>query len=263
VYQQHTQWYEFLPLAEFSYNNSRHTSTTFSPFQALYGFNPITPPNLISHIAPTTNWIDNINDIHALVNEQLKIAKTLQSHYANRKRIDRQFQVGDKVMLSTSHLKLRNQPSSKFRQRFIGPYAITKVISPVSYELQLPGTLSRIHPVFHISKLIATNVPEAPMDITPAAVEEANEFQVDSILEYKIDAFPTRYRQGPCLLFKVRWALPYTSQDDSWEPLVLLKNVDALQLFIRTNLMFQQEILTPEYKELHQRYPARFPLKFE
>ena len=114
-----------------------------------------------------------------------------------------------------------------------------------------------------MSKLIATNVPEAPMDITPAAVEEANEFQVYSILEYKIDNFPPRYRQGPCLLFKVRWALPYTSQDDSWEPFVLLKNVDALQLFIQTNLMFQQDILTPKYKELHQRYPARFPLRFD
>ena len=100
------------------------------------------------------------------------------------------------------------------------------------------------------------------MDITPADVEEANEFQVDSILEYKIDNFPPRRRQGPCLPFKVRWALPYTSQDDSWEPFVLLKKVDALQMFIRTNRTFQQEILTSEYKELHRRYPARFPLQF-
>ncbi len=217
---------------------------------------------MISNTIPSNNWIANINDIHALVNEQLKIAKTLQSHYADRNRADHQFKVGDKVMLSTTHLKLRNQPSNKLRQRFIGPYPITKVISPISYELQLPGTLNRIHPVFHVSKLIATNVPEAPMDITPAALEEANEFQVESILEYKIDKFPLRYRHGPCLLFKVRWALPYTSQDDSWEPLVLLKNVDALQRFIRTNKTFQQEILTSKYKELHQRYPARFPLQF-
>ena len=182
--------------------------------------------------------------------EQLKIAKTLQSYYSDLNRVDRQFKVGDKVTICTSHLKLRNQPSNKLRQRFIGPYPITKVLSPVSYELQLPGTLNRIHPVFHISKLIATNVPEAPMDITPAALEEDNEFQVESILEYKIDKFPLRYRRGPCLLFKVRWALPYTSQDDSWEPFVLLKNVDALQIFIRTNRTFQQDILTSEYKEL-------------
>ncbi len=100
------------------------------------------------------------------------------------------------------------------------------------------------------------------MDITLAALEEANEFQVDSIMEHKIDKFPLRYRQGPRLFFKVRWALPYISQDDSWEPFVLLKNVDALQIFVRTNVMFQQEILTPEYKELHQRCPARFPLQF-
>ena len=69
------------------------------------------------------------------------------------------------------------------------------------------------------------------MDITSAALEEANEFQVESILDCKVDTFPLRYKRGPCLLFKVRWALPYASQYDSWEPLVLLKNVDALQKY--------------------------------
>ncbi len=101
------------------------------------------------------------------------------------------------------------------------------------------------------------------MDVTPSPFEEANEFQVDSSLDYKVDVFPIRYRRGPCLLFKVRWAPPYTPQYDSWEPLVLLKNVDALQIFTQTNQMFQQYILTPEYQTLHQQYPARFPSRFE
>ena len=73
------------------------------------------PPNLISNATTSNNWIDNINDIHALVKEQLKLAKTLQSHYADRNRVDQHFKVCDKVMLSTTHLKLRNQPSNKLR----------------------------------------------------------------------------------------------------------------------------------------------------
>ena len=222
VYKQHNQWYDFLPLAEFSYNNSRHTSTTFSPFEAIYGFKPISPPLLATNKLQNSNeWFPRINEIHDLIVEQLKIAKTLQSHYKNRTHIDHQFKVGDKVMIETNHLTIRNQPTRKLRQRFIGPYPITKVISLVACEIFLPGTL-RIHPVFHISKLIATNIPEAPIGITPTSQDTTEEYQVDSILDFKTDILPSQYRKGPCLLFKVRWSLPYTSQYDSWEPLVLL-----------------------------------------
>ncbi len=79
VYKQHNQWYDFLPLGEFSYNNSRHTSTAFSPFEAIYGFKPITPPLLTTNKLQNPNeWLPRINEIHDLIVEQLKIAKTLQ-----------------------------------------------------------------------------------------------------------------------------------------------------------------------------------------
>ena len=53
-------------------------------------------------------------------------------------------------MLDTSNLVIRNQLNKKFKQRYLGPYPIVKVISLVSYELQLPRTM-QIHPVFHVS----------------------------------------------------------------------------------------------------------------
>jgi hypothetical protein len=247
VHKQHSDWLDYLPLAEFSYNNSKHSSTSFSPFEALYGFSPITPPTLLnSHLSTPSNLIEHIHDIHSFIVEQLKNAKTLQSHYANRKRINKQFSLGDKVMLDTSNINIRNQPNKKFKQRFLGPYPIVKVISPVSYELQLPGSM-QIHPVFHISKLKETVNPTSPIDIVPASDDSKNEYQVDCILDYKVDICPTRYRKGPCLLFLVRWALPYTSLDDSWEPYILLKNVDALNSFVKTNGAFQTFIRSQEY----------------
>ena len=33
-------WYSKLPLAEFTYNNSSHSTIGMSPFRALYGYNP-------------------------------------------------------------------------------------------------------------------------------------------------------------------------------------------------------------------------------
>ena len=84
----------------------------FTPFEALHGFTPITPPALIlPHNVTPTNWIERVNDIL----EQLKAYKILQSHYANRTRIDKQFNVGDKIMLDTMNLYIRNQPTYKFK----------------------------------------------------------------------------------------------------------------------------------------------------
>ena len=33
-------WVELLPLAEFAYNNSRHTATRMTPFFANFGYHP-------------------------------------------------------------------------------------------------------------------------------------------------------------------------------------------------------------------------------
>jgi hypothetical protein len=228
----------------------------------MYGFNPITPPTLaIPHNPNTIDWIRRINDIHIFIVEQLKTAKVLQSHYANKRRVDRTFNVGQMVMLDTTNLTIRNQLTTKFKQRFIGPYPITKVISPTSYELQLPGTMN-IHPIFHISKLKLSNNPTAPMDIVPTMNEITEEYQVQKVLDFKVDVCPSKYKRGPCLLFLVRWSPPYTSHDDSWEPHILLKNVDALHEFVRTNSRFKEFMKSQEYIELTRRYKARFPTTF-
>ena len=35
-------WEDCLPLVEFAYNRSVHSSTKYSPFKIVYGFNPLT-----------------------------------------------------------------------------------------------------------------------------------------------------------------------------------------------------------------------------
>jgi hypothetical protein len=37
-----------LPFVEFAYNRIVHSTTSFSSFEIVYGFNPLTPMNLIS-----------------------------------------------------------------------------------------------------------------------------------------------------------------------------------------------------------------------
>jgi len=40
-------WEDCLPFIEFAYNRSVHSTTEFSPFEIVYGFNPLTPIDLI------------------------------------------------------------------------------------------------------------------------------------------------------------------------------------------------------------------------
>ena len=61
------------------------------------------------------------------------------------------FEANDKVWLEARNLE-RNILDPKFAPKWEGPFTITKVLSPLSYELKLP-TLWKIHPVFHASLL--------------------------------------------------------------------------------------------------------------
>ena len=43
----HKSWDEYLSHIEFAYNRVVHKTTNISPFEVVYGFNPLTPLNLL------------------------------------------------------------------------------------------------------------------------------------------------------------------------------------------------------------------------
>jgi hypothetical protein len=78
------------------------------------------------------------------------LLKLNKKHYTDRlSSAPKQFNVGEKVMLNTQNLKLLNQPSKKFRSRYIGPYKIIDKISSQAYKLDLPSNM-KVHHVFNI-----------------------------------------------------------------------------------------------------------------
>ena len=56
-------------------------------------------------------------------------------------------EMGQEVWLDAQNIKTK-APSKKFEQKHLGPFIITKKISLVTYQLQLPAHMN-IHPVFH------------------------------------------------------------------------------------------------------------------
>ena len=151
-------WNEYLPLAEFTYNNSYYSSIEMSPYEALYGKQCRTPlcwnetgerKLLGLEIVQTT--VDKVNVIRA----RLKAAQDRQKSYADKRRKDLEFEVEDRVFLKLSPWKgvVRFRKRGKLSPHYIGPFEIVERIGPVAYRLDLPVELSRVHNVFHISML--------------------------------------------------------------------------------------------------------------
>ncbi|GJS03429.1 hypothetical protein Tco_0319937 [Tanacetum coccineum] len=78
-----------------------------------------------------------------------------QKSYADLKRKPMDFRVGDKVMLKFSPWKgvVRFGKRGKLNPRYVGPFKVLEKVRSISYKLELPEELSRVHNTFHVSNL--------------------------------------------------------------------------------------------------------------
>ena len=80
----------------------------------------------------------------SLIKRRLETAASRQKSYADPKRRDVEFQVGDYVFLKVSPMKgvMRFRKKGKLAPRYIGPFEILERISMVAYQLALPLNMS-------------------------------------------------------------------------------------------------------------------------
>ena len=90
-----------------------------------------------------------------IIQQRLKAVSDRQKSYANLKRKDIEYEVGDKVFLKVSPWRkvLRFGKKGKLSSRFIEPYEILERIGPVAYRLAFLSELAKLHNVFHVSML--------------------------------------------------------------------------------------------------------------
>ena len=117
-----------------------------------------------------------------VIMQRLKAASDRQKLYANLKRRDIEYNVGDKVFLKVSPWRkiLRFGQKGKLSTRFIGPYEILERIGPVAYRLALPLELAKLHDVFHVLMLQRYRSDES--HILPV-----QEIQVQEDLSYDVE----------------------------------------------------------------------------
>ncbi|WMV46562.1 hypothetical protein MTR67_039947 [Solanum verrucosum] len=124
-------WDDHLPLIEFAYNNSYHSSIGMALFEALYGRRCRSP----------IRWFE--------------VAQGRQKSYADVRKKDFEFEISNWVYLKISPMKgvMRFGKKGKLSTRYIGLYQILIRVGKVAYELDLPNDLATVHPVFHVSML--------------------------------------------------------------------------------------------------------------
>ncbi|GJZ41961.1 putative reverse transcriptase domain-containing protein [Tanacetum coccineum] len=151
-------WDVHLPLAEFSYNNSYHSSIRCALFEALYG-RKSRSPILWAKIGESSliglELVQETTHKVVLIKEKLKVARDRQKSYSDNRRKPLEFEVGDRVMLKVSPWKgvIRFGKKGKLAPRYVEPFEILERVGTVAYRLRLPEELSGVHDTFHVSNL--------------------------------------------------------------------------------------------------------------
>ncbi|MBW0536225.1 hypothetical protein O181_075940 [Austropuccinia psidii MF-1] len=146
-------WNTWLPLAEFSYNNSDHSSKKQSPFFTVYGRDPHFDSIHITQDTPAGKVSTTIQSVQQDVKRELEVSINRFKRYADKSRASTPvFNPSDMVLRSSKNIK-STRTTKKLSERWLGPFTILKKVSTHAYHLKLPSQWKSIHPVFHISLL--------------------------------------------------------------------------------------------------------------
>src|SRR3954468_8992136 len=128
-----------------------------APFEALYGRRCRTPfmwDEVGDRKLFGPDLIRDSEEKVKLVRERLKVAQSRQKSYADTKRKEVTYEVGDRTYLRVSPLRgvKRFGVKGKLAPRYVGPFKILSRKGEVAYEIELPESLSAVHNVFHVSQ---------------------------------------------------------------------------------------------------------------
>jgi len=225
VSSRHDDWDKHLTAVEFAYNNSVNASTGYTPFYLNYALHPATPAALTSGTTVVTScptvdqFVETLRTVMLHARDNLVAAQQSQKRHADTRRRPASFAVGDRVYLSTANLDLR--PSHKLQPRWIGPFAIKRVVNPVAFELDLPTQYRRIHPIFH-SSLLRSHKPSDPA-VFPARSQVTRPLpEIGTtdryIVEDILDSCMMRAANGRLVKkWLVQWR-DCPASDNTWEP---------------------------------------------
>jgi len=151
-------WEDALPHVEFAYNRTVHSSTKLTPFECVYGLNPLTPLDLkplpMKERADfdADKQVELMKDLHQRTREKLLSKAEQTATKANKGRREMIFQPGDLVWLHLRKERFPEQRKSKLSPRGDGPFKVLKKVGDNAYVLELPAEYG-VSPVFNVGDL--------------------------------------------------------------------------------------------------------------
>lgn len=149
------RWPKYLPFITQAYRSMPHTSTTFSPFEVMFGAPMRSPLEMTQGTPPASpqlkstypHWVrETLQAIHDVVREMsLKAANKMKEYYDRTAGLV-YFQPGDKVYLY--HPRRKKGVSPKLTTPWEGPYTILNVINDCNARIQFdepPHTRLIVH----------------------------------------------------------------------------------------------------------------------
>ena len=191
-----------------------------APYEALYGRKCRTPvfwTELSEKKVISPDFIQETKEKVKMIRERLKVATNRHKSYADMKRKDIRYEVGEKVFLKLSPWKkvMRFGKKGKLSPGFISPYEVIKKVGPVAYHLALPPDLEKIHNVFHVSM-------QRRYRSDPSHVVSSETIELRSDLTYEEEPVEIlarevkELRNKKILLVKVLWR-NHKIEEATWE----------------------------------------------
>jgi len=148
-------WDVKLPCCEFAINNAWNQTTGSTPFFLNFDEHPRSPINVdvVCKLPAADTFVGRVRESVIRARESLSYAQARMCETADAKRRAEAFQVGEFALLSTKGIKLSPLATKKLLNKWLGPFEVVKRVGEVAYELSLPASMGRFHPVFHVSLL--------------------------------------------------------------------------------------------------------------
>ena len=140
------EWDLKLCQAEFAYNRSPSYATKHSPFECVYGENPLLPINLMHVCMNDRKQIDAIEKakelvkLHKEIQDNITKANDKYKHKADGKHKGREpLQVGDMVWIHLRKDRFPHLRKNKLMPRAAGPFPIIAKYGDNAYKVELPA----------------------------------------------------------------------------------------------------------------------------
>jgi hypothetical protein len=250
-------WALWISLAEFAYNDSTNATTDTTPFRACQGVDPRGadwPSNTLEEGESPVGFgiAAKVISTQAECRRKILAANAYQKEHADKKRLPIPFKIGDKVLLSSRHIR-STRPKKKLDWKYIGPGTIVDQIGPSAFKVDIPG-LVNVHPVFHAS-LLEPYTPKGP-------IPQSDEPIVETLREYGDDVYEVdkiidrRKNDADQWEYLVKWT-GYPEEENSWEPGVSISANTLQQFWKRKGILAKRQKKPPGTKKRRGRPPKK------